>query len=272
MRYIKYALRLVKECYLYIVEYYFEQVFTVVGLLIMFFLFFYDVIFEEEHQKNLGTLGFEANQRGDFSTAIFYFNLAEMTSCCNSDSKGDIFYGRGAAKFFLNDTVGAKKDFLRSIEIDSTIIGMYVVPTADTTSFFYSNSKIAEELLEFAILKYSGWYLPYVYRGKLKMFLKDYAGALGDYNQALTKDTSEYEIYGYRAEVYSKLGNFNMVILDCSKELIFAKENRKPLLKRGMAKIEMGDTLGGCLDFHRIDDTLLYEVDRELIEKYCSSL
>ena len=152
--------------------------------------------------------------------------------------RADSFYNRGFNKcnFSLeDDNTGAILDFDKAIELDHN------------------------------------FYQAYCYRGKAKLNLGDYTGAIKDLNIALYIDTSKIdydkknvliissipnltaEIYLYRGRAKNRLGDYRGAIIDLSKAIQYNDKyvNGSAFFELGFAKSYLKDYQGALLNYNK---------------------
>jgi len=79
--------------------------------------------------------------------------------------------------------------------------------------------------------------------------LKDYTGAIIDFNSAIGLDPKNSDIYNNRGIAKKKLNDLKGAIDDYNKSLTLDPTNYRVYLNRGIAKFENGDEQGACSDF-----------------------
>ena len=147
----------------------------------------------------------------------------------------------------------------------------------------------------------------YYNRANAKSLIKDYVGAIQDYNQAINMDSLDYASFYGRAEckfmlndyygtiyddskalkikpsfekgykrrgkAYLLLSKFGLAINDFTKAIKLNPEDGQAYYWRGMVKMCAGnpnfDKDGGCLDFSKAGE-LGYSDAYEMIRKYCN--
>jgi len=90
---------------------------------------------------------------------------------------------------------------------------------------------------------------PYYNRGKAKINLKDYTGAINDFNSAIKLDPKNSDIYNNRGIAKKKLNDLKGAIDDYNKSLTLDPTNYRVYLNRGIARFENNDESGACSDF-----------------------
>lgn len=118
----------------------------------------------------------------------------------------------------------------------------------------------------------------YANRGYSKFEISDFKGAVLDFSKAIEIKTKyrpnfgcgvEYEM---RADCKLELGDYRGAILDYTKSNDLYPHpypSRDILVKRGLAKINIGDTVGACLDFS-IAGERGHSKAYFLIKQYCN--
>jgi tetratricopeptide (TPR) repeat protein len=132
-----------------------------------------------------------------------------------------------------------------------------------------SNYQIAINYFSDAIKLDENFYQAYCYRGKAKLILGDYTGAIKDLNTALFIDTSKSnyikkevsftssnltaEIYLYRGEAKNRLGDYRGAIIDLSKAIQYNDHfvNGSAFFELGYAKSYLKDYQGALLNYNK---------------------
>lgn len=199
------------------------------------------------------------------SSAIFFYNLSELIETKDSNKLAFLYLARSRSHQALGDTAAATNDFLKALIKDSTVIEY--LSFSNNTSYLASSLNEAQ-ILNFAIDRFSNWYLPYFKRGQFRFYKGEAAQSIIDYNMAVEIDSTKTYIYSWIFEAYKFLGNYDEVVKYCSKILDYSPGDLNYLKERGRAKIHLGDSLGGCVDLLKSRDTSLEMSERILINKF----
>ena len=108
-------------------------------------------------------------------------------------------------------------------------------------------SKIAPKLLNLT-LKYA---VAYFTRGSAKAELKDYAGAIQDYTQAIELDPKDAVAYFWRGYAKNGLGDYAGAIEDCTKAIELDPKFAGAYFNRGTVKNELRGLCGGYTGLHQ---------------------
>jgi tetratricopeptide (TPR) repeat protein len=117
-----------------------------------------------------------------------------------------------------------------------------------------------------------GWY---EFRGALKNQLRDYRGALIDYEKAISlipnyNTKSIADSFNGRGHSKLALGKFNGAIKDIDKAIKLVPNDGRYYVMRGLAKININSLKdSGCLDFSKAGE-LGYEPAYESIKEFCN--
>lgn len=122
----------------------------------------------------------------------------------------------------------------------------------------------------------------YEFRGDLKQELKDFRGALMDYEKAISKSLYyRWEVYESKGSVYAEMKKFDMAIANYTKAeeiLNFNYQDRlyvaelflgQILFSRGACYLELGKTDKGCNDLSKAGELGIFDA-YDLINKYCN--
>jgi tetratricopeptide (TPR) repeat protein len=116
---------------------------------------------------------------------------------------------------------------------------------------------------------------PYLSRGVAKANLGDYRGAILDYdkyillNSYFLPNDNFLTAYICRADAKREIGDNIGAIQDYNKALEIKPYDRIALNNRGIAKINLGDINGGCLDLSRAGE-LGSKRAYDAIKNYCN--
>lgn len=147
-----------------------------------------------------------------------------------------------------------------------------------------------------------GYEYSYSLRGNSKMELQDYRGAIKDYNKAVVFDDNDYESfhnrglsklylggnyealkdfnraielhpnessYNARADVKFELSDYRGAINDITNAIEFNPKKGKSYCRRGSAKLRIGQTESGCMDYSQAGELGYFEA-YELIKQFCN--
>jgi hypothetical protein len=208
--------------------------------------------------------GEAAAANNNYSSALFFYNLSLLIEGKDSDKLSSLYLARSKSHKALGDTVAAKADYFKALMKDSTIIE-YLSFSYDTS--YSANSLNELQILNFAVDRFSNWYLPYFKRGQFRFYKGESAQSVIDYKRALEIDSTKTFINSWIFAAQKDLGNYNEVIKYCSKMLDYSPGNQEYLRERGRAKIQIGDTLNGCIDLLKSRDSSLEMSEKLLINK-----
>jgi len=105
--------------------------------------------------------------------------------------------------------------------------------------------------------------------GKSKYYLKDYRGAIQDYNKAIELDPDHDGAFYWRGLAKGKLEDFRGAIQDYNKVIELNPKHGLAFSDMGLAKISLGQKDSGCLDLSKawkLGSPGAYD----LIRKYCN--
>ncbi len=108
----------------------------------------------------------------------------------------------------------------------------------------------------------------YYNRGCAKDELKDYIGAINDYNKSIELGSNNASEYLNRALANYELKNFSEAIIDYNTSIELDPNKDTAYLGRAMAKFNIGDKQGACLDWNKASE-LGNEHSNDMIRKYC---
>lgn len=161
----------------------------------------------------------------------------------------DEYFQSGRKKYKLGLLEEAVGDWTEAIHLDSS------------HAWAYFNRGVAKSALrdyQGAILDYDHAiflnqkciFEAYVNRGAVKQELGDLVGALSDYNQALFIKPKESNALNNRAYVKTKLGDLEGAILDYDKAIQYNPRNASVYNNRGSLKSKMGNKVGAMHDYN----------------------
>ncbi len=105
-------------------------------------------------------------------------------------------------------------------------------------------------------------------RGKAKFKLKDYSGAIIDFNKAIALNSDNVDAYYSRGTSKYMLRDFEGAILDYTKAIAITPAKGNIYFVRGLAKIELNQDAEGCKDVE-IAAQLGYRLAREKKAQLC---
>ena len=103
--------------------------------------------------------------------------------------------------------------------------------------------------------------------GNAKYALGDYKGAIADFNRSIELWPSA-TAYNDRANAKAKLEDYYSAIKDYNRALRFSRKYYRAYIGRGLAKNNIADKKGACLDWAKAV-SLGDEEGKALISKYC---
>jgi len=243
------------------------------SLVVGFMVFMNNFPFASKYPRDFMDRGIENYESGDYSLALDYFEISNLIEVKDDKRLGQFFFYRALTKSCVNDSIGAKQDFIKAIKLDYSIIRMY-----DQSIGLHGNKYVKcpyynREILDSAVNIYPDSSLSYYYRARMILIKGDIIGAMEDLNKAAilisNKKTAIFNILNLRAECNSSLGRIQEAISDYSILLVEEPKDYEALSGRGKAKLQLGDTIGGCVDLLRIKEKMLDKTDSLFIERYC---
>ncbi len=90
---------------------------------------------------------------------------------------------------------------------------------------------------------------PYINRGISKSSLKDYRGAITDYNKAIQLNPMDFTAFHNRGNAKGKLRDYNGAIEDYDKAIEINPESGSTYYERGLVKDKLQDYEGAIADF-----------------------
>ena len=93
--------------------------------------------------------------------------------------------------------------------------------------------------------------LGYSYRGIAKRDLKDYQGAIDDYNKAIAINPKDANAYVNRSIAKRDLKDYQGAIDDCNKAIAINPKDASAYLTRGIAKYRLQDDQGAISDYDK---------------------
>ena len=104
-------------------------------------------------------------------------------------------------------------------------------------------------------------------RGTTEVLLKNYKGAIEDFNQAIKLNPKNAESYINRGTARDYLKDYKREIEDFNKGIELDSKNGYAYLMRGLANISLRQKSKGCLDFSKAGE-LGNKVAYEFIKRY----
>jgi len=109
----------------------------------------------------------------------------------------------------------------------------------------------------------------YLKAGNTKYELKDYKGALQDYNKAIELNTNYAYAYYNRGIAKYELKDYSGAIQDFTKAIELDPNYAVTYYNRGAAKILLGQKINGCLGLSEAGE-LGYALAYKFIKEYCN--
>lgn len=147
----------------------------------------------------------------DFDGAI-----ADATAAIKLNPKSGLAYrSRGSFRQEKGDLAGAVEDYSAAIKLDPTKLGYYENRAGAYTALGDSKSAIAD--YDTALKMYpkdESSAALYQSRGKLRLSLKDYEGAISDFGKTVELNPLSFPAYEMRAEAYRATGRTTLAEID----------------------------------------------------------
>jgi tetratricopeptide (TPR) repeat protein len=190
---------------------------------------------------------------------IFYILAVIVLFLCNIATAQTTYdYNKsGNAKYQNGDYEGAIQDYNKAIEL----------AISDTLKL---SDTIVVELLKKIDLKI-GLSESYSFRGNSKSVLKDYRGAIQDYNKAIELHSVEdfdHTLYN-RGIAKGSLQDYKGAIDDLNKAIIITPKFPDAWYGRATIKYYLKDKEGACLDWSKAGE-LGYSKAYDAIKEYCN--
>ncbi|GAA4045944.1 tetratricopeptide repeat protein [Flavobacterium chungnamense] len=123
-------------------------------------------------------------------------------------------------------------------------------------------------LIFFTSLSFGQTINDYYHSANRKKELKNFEGAILDYNKVIELDPTYAFSYYNRAEAKLGIQDYKGAIEDYSKNIEIYPDDRMAYYKRGIIKLALGNK-EGCLDLKKAKELGLVEVN-EQIKEYCN--
>lgn len=200
----------------------------------------------------------------DYRKALAYLNKAIDNGCTGAM----VYAERGCCEYYLDLYSKAIVDFTKALEINSSIeddIFQEQEHYDITDSGYVYRSGKNEWII---------WLRPsiaYGTRGASKMALKDYRGALSDFNEtALYKSQEDnLQLFLSRGTCKFHLKNYNGAKVDFNKVITIDASNAKAYYYRGFCNFNLTLKDSACRDWSKAGE-LGYEQAYKEIQEYCN--
>jgi tetratricopeptide (TPR) repeat protein len=199
-----------------------------------------------------------------------YKELIELTrSLMGAPREETEYYHRGNRKFDLEDFHGAIADYTRALKLDPGDGEAYYNRGLAKLRVGAYRSGAVEDFTK-AIQCYRGAHMPldgaFHNRGRARLKLKDYRGAIADLNQVVQLVQSEArkerargrtegdlpsvssDLFVERGEAHAGLKEYRNAITDYSKAIEIDSTNAVAFQRRGSAYYSLGQKVTGCDD------------------------
>lgn len=204
---------------------------------------------------------------------VAYLNLSKFSLALADlnkyiDSKSDDPYAlqqRGWVKYYLDDNIGALKDFNRLIELEPSYYAYYSRGSAksnlkDEYGAISDYTKSIEIKPDFS--------MAYNNRGWAKFNLKKYSDALIDLNKSIEIDPYNWVAYDSRQETKFALNDLKGCLDDCNQGIAFNPKLSNSYFFRGRVNYRLGKKTEACEDWSKAGE-LGVEKAYEAIRAYC---
>ena len=231
--------------------------------------------FPSEYPRDFLDRGIEKYASGEYHQALDNFMTFQLIQSYDNNRFGMLYFYRALTKSCLNDSIGAKQDFIKAVKLDYENIEVYCTSIKKGSDEYYKCPYYNREILDSAVILYPDSSLSFFYRARMILIKGDTLEAMEDLDKAVTLSSNKKRkgavsnILKLRAECNSSLGRIQEAISDYSILLVEEPKDYKALSGRGKAKLQLGDTIGGCVDLLRIKEKMLDKTDSLFIERYC---
>lgn len=233
-----------------------------------------------------------------FKLKNFKDAIAKFDTAIKLDGKQpDFFVNRGLAKESINDST-AIVDYERALRLNPG----HVLAKHNLKALLEKNKISLEDRLTQTIEADSTMLLPYLERAQQRFDAGYYKGALEDYNQALSMDSMNVEIWLGRGLTYERMKDFTKAFSDYTKAIDLKENYAKAWLNRGnvllkleryndaiedytvsllywpdyplafynrgMAKLKLKKNAEACADFNQAEQ-LGIKLDEKIRSKFC---
>jgi TonB family protein len=207
--------------------------------------------------------GYSKHLLGNDKEAIEDYN---MSIELNPNNDWAYFY-RGETNYKLNNYAGARFDFTKAIELNPKDARSYNGRGLIESESKNDNAAVVD--YNKAIELNPKLAIAYFNRGYSKSALQNDNGAIEDYTKALELDSSITYAYLNRGNCKRRLKDYENAINDYNKLI---QSNPQGIAHvyyyRGLAKFELGDRNGACIDWVKADQSGNGDA-KNFLSKYC---
>jgi tetratricopeptide (TPR) repeat protein len=241
------------------------------SLVVGFMAFMRYYPFPSKYSRDFLDRGIEKYESGEYLQALDNFRTFQLIQSNDNNRLGRLYFYRALTKSCLSDSIGAKQDFIKAIKLDYENISDYYRSIHRRNDDYFKCPCYNREILDSAVIMYPDSSMPFFYRARMILIKGDTLQAVEDLDKAVTlsSNNKRIRILKLRAECNSSLGRIKEAIEDYSILLDRDPKDYKVLSGRGKAKLQLGDTIGGCVDLLRIREKMLDKTDSLFIERYC---
>jgi protein O-mannosyl-transferase len=165
----------------------------------------------------------------------------------------EVLNNRGLSKRILRDDTGAMLDFNKAISIDPANADAYYnrgnvwIDLSDPEKALSDFNKVLS-----VVPSHSGAFAgALISRGLIKRRLKDYEGAMKDFDKAISIDSAYADAYYNRGNLWIDLNNLKKALADFDKVLSIDTLDAKTLNNRGLTKMILKEYDGSMKDFNK---------------------
>lgn len=183
-----------------------------------------------------------AFQNGEYKEAIDLYDKAVI----ENDNDDYTLYLRGVSKFKTSDYAGAIADFTKAIDLSP--IDKSQAWSCDKRMVKYGASYTVMSNNISLVHKY---YHAYFYRGQAKFELRDYRGAIVDFDKVLSVDKEMASAYNMRGLCKYNLNNFEGAKQDFSNGIRLNLKDGQAYYYRAVCYLNLSQKEQACKDLSR---------------------
>ena len=216
-------------------------------------------------------------QKGDLQGAYQDWRIASklgdpdaellIDQYCNDFLTASDFFDRAIQKHQEGNYQGSIQEYLKAIELDSTIPETHFNIGLNRMLLGGDQSSAIEDFTA-AIEINPGYFNAYNMRGLAKMELGQLEDAIVDFDKAIEINMKYLNAFSNRATARFKLEDYLGSIFDYSMAIGIDPQNADLYFNRANAKMKIDDLKGACADWKNAKE-LGDEDAQDLLDKYC---
>lgn len=180
------------------------------------------------------------------------------TAILHNSSYFEAYYERANCKYRIGEYEGALDDYMTCIKLDPMHVNS--INNAASMYSFLKDDKKSEEYYSKALLVDDENIYTLFYRGNIRQRLKDFSGAINDFNRVIhlskTSNNKYFKsildiVYDKKSQVYCDMELYEESILALNKAIKFNSNNPELIYERGKSKFMLRNYKSSLKDYNK---------------------